>query len=91
MVRELVKIGTGQTKDIAILDAEELSKYLIKIDDVSASISYYAWAECGTVDGDALWRILKKTIVGTVTTYAWADGNQKFDNVWTNRTSLTYT
>jgi hypothetical protein len=40
--------------------------------------------------GDAAWRIKKILTVGAETTILYADGNTAFDNVWNNRTGLSY-
>jgi len=90
MTREVVKIGTGKTKDIPILQAEDLSKFIILIDEPDSNTAYYGFAEPGSSTSDPVWRIMKKSVSGTVTSYLWADGNTKFDNIWDNRTSLSY-
>jgi hypothetical protein len=40
---------------------------------------------------EAKWRILKISKSGYVTTFALADGDENYDNVWDNRAALTYT
>ncbi|HHE64449.1 MAG TPA: hypothetical protein ENL09_00310 [Bacteroidetes bacterium] len=90
MTRELVKIGTGQTKDIPVLQAEDLSKFIIYIDEPDANTAYYGFAEPGSSTSDPVWRIMKKVVSGTVTAYLWADGDTNFDNVWDSRASLSY-
>ena len=52
--------------------------------------SYIGYADLGTANADAGWRIKKTVVAGTVTTITYADGNKLFDNVWDNRTSLSY-
>lgn len=64
-----------------------------KLDDVSTSnITYAGKAAIGSSGASAVWRIMKIDESGTPTTLSitWADGNSNFDNVWDNRTSLTY-
>jgi len=90
MTRDLIKIGTGETKDTVLLQAEDTTKYKIIIDDASSTVSYYGWAQIGSATSSAVWRIMKKTISSTITTYTWADGNTSFDNIWDNRASLSY-
>ena len=62
----------------------------VRVDDVSASVTYVGEALVGTADSAATWRIKRITITSTITDIKWADGNQFFDNIWDNRTSLTY-
>lgn len=61
----------------------------VLIDEASGA-TYFGFCKPGTATSDAYWRILKMTESGTVTTFAFADGDDLFDNVWDNRTSLTY-
>jgi len=56
------------------------------------STVYHGWAEPGTAEGTALWRIVKETVDGSQRTLElnWVDGNTNFDNVWTARVGLIY-
>jgi len=63
----------------------------LRIDtDNPSGTNYVGFAEIGTANADAKWRIKKTVTAGTVTTVTYADGNKLFDNVWDNRTSLSY-
>lgn len=62
----------------------------ILIDEIDASTSYFGFANPDTLTSEASWAIMKKTVSGTVTTYAWADGDTDYNNIWDNRTSLSY-
>lgn len=62
----------------------------LRIDEVSASLTYIGDAETGTAATAAKWRVKKIEKTGTETVVTWADGNDKHDNVWDNRVSLTY-
>ncbi len=63
----------------------------LRIDtDNPSGTNYVGFAETGTANADAKWRIKKTVTAGTVTTVTYADGNKLFDNVWDNRTSLSY-
>ena len=65
----------------------------IVIDEAStANITYVGKAPIGSSQSSAGWQIMKMDESGTPTTLAitWADGNANYDNVWDNRTSLTY-
>lgn len=63
----------------------------LRIDTGSpAGTNYYGYAELGTANSDALWRIKKVVTTGTVTEVTYADGNKLFDNVWDDRATLSY-
>lgn len=62
----------------------------MRVDEPDANTTYQGWAEPGSVNGGAVWRIRKVAKSGTVTTITWADGNVNFDNIWDNRASLSY-
>ena len=61
-----------------------------RVDDTStADIIYIGKAAAGAVTSAAVWQICQlDTSDGTVKT--WADGNGNYDNIWDNRTSLSY-
>jgi hypothetical protein len=58
--------------------------------DVVDTVSYLGEATPGTATSSATWRIKKITEVGSDVTIEYADGNTAFDNVWDNRTGLSY-
>lgn len=61
-----------------------------RVDDIStASVTYVGEAVVGGSAASAIWRIKRiDETSGIVIT--WADGNSNFDNIWNNRTGLTY-
>ena len=61
-----------------------------RIDAVDSSTTYIGHAIIGTAESAASWRIKKIVVVDTVTSILWADGNANADNIWNNRTSITY-
>jgi hypothetical protein len=74
-------------RQVSIIEVDALKV----IDDYAiAGTEYIGWAQCGAVAGDPIWKIMRKTTVASVDTIEWADGNTKFDNIWTNRAALTY-
>lgn len=81
-----------QRQPIFVDDATYANRYDY---DGSANVVYSGWAEPGTDDEEDTWRICK-FVYGTfgsetvVTQRLWADGDNKFDNVWDDRASLTY-
>jgi len=60
------------------------------IDEVDSSTMYIGKALVGTATSAALWQIKKMTVSSTVTTFNYADGNDSYDNIWDNRTGLSY-
>lgn len=64
-------------------------KLLQLIDEASATITYIGKAQTDSSTSSALWQIERiDTSAGTA--IKWADGDDKFDNVWTDRAILTY-
>lgn len=61
------------------------------VDEASSSVLYVGEASIGANQASAVWRIKKVTTSGTQLVTTWADGNADFDNIWSNRASLTYT
>ena len=60
------------------------------VDNVDANTSYYGMANPGTPTSSSYWKIQKKTVVGTVTSYLYAEGNSSFDKEWDERATYTY-
>ncbi len=60
--------------------------------DAQSRLIYFGKATPGTPTGEARWQIRKMEYDANsnLTAIKWADGNQSFDNVWDNRTSLSY-
>jgi hypothetical protein len=64
-----------------------------RMDTASATgITYVGKAQPGTSTASALWQIQKLDETGTPETLVitYADGNAEFDNVWSDRLSLSY-
>jgi len=63
----------------------------LRYDPVSSTVSYLGVAVTGSAEGDAVWSIRRITFTaaGSVTV-EYADGNNRFDNIWSNRAGLTY-
>lgn len=61
-----------------------------RVDDTStANTVYIGYADIGSSEAAAVWRIKKiNTTSGADTT--WADGDDNYDNVWDDRTILSY-
>lgn len=60
------------------------------IDDASSTVSYYGFASPGTATSDEFWRIIKKEISGTVTSFLYAEGDLSYSYIWDDRASYTY-
>jgi predicted extracellular nuclease len=58
-------------------------------DQTNPSYIYIGKAAVGSSESAAVWQIQRIPTSGIVTA-VYADGNGNFDNVWTNRGSLTY-
>ena len=70
---------------------ELLQNYTILQDDESSILQYVGWAEFGSDTNTSVWRIRRITFdsLGD-SAWEWADANDEFDNIWDNRTSLSY-
>jgi hypothetical protein len=62
----------------------------LRIDDASATVTYFGYAVPGTTDDAAAWGIKRMTVVGTETLIEYANGNTDLNSVWNNRASLSY-
>ena len=62
----------------------------VRLDEVSDTLFYVGKAEIGKVDSDANWLIVRYTTVGSILKAEYANGSEAFNQVWNNRTSLTY-
>lgn len=89
--------GTSDTASYRIptsasSSASSSSRYAIQIDeDTSTNVTYIGWALPGSSTSSAIWRITKINDASSPDmTMTWADSDDNFDNVWVNRTSLTY-
>lgn len=63
---------------------------IVYVDDASATVSYYGWAAPGSLVSAATWRLMKKNVVGDVTSYLYASGTIEYDKVWNSRASYIY-
>jgi len=64
--------------------------YSIAVDEFSETITYVGTAIAGSAYSNPVWQIKKIETSGTQTLIKFADGNVLFDNIWNNRTSLSY-
>ena len=61
-----------------------------RIDVISDIMYYLGWAKHGTLEDEAKWKIKRIYQIGTVWYQEFADGNEFYDNVWDDRSVLTY-
>lgn len=67
-----------------------MSEKAVIIDTVSDSLTYIGKAAVGIIESEPFWSVRRLSTTGGVLKIDWADGNEEFDNVWTNRGSLSY-
>ena len=65
--------------------------YTTRVDVADATTTYVGNAAVGASQAAAVWRIFRLTsLVGGGLVIEYADGDANFENIWNNRTSLTY-
>lgn len=62
----------------------------VLLDTSSSSTVYVGEAVPNSATSSALWRVYKVAVGATSTAVTFADGNDDFDNIWDDRSSLTY-
>jgi hypothetical protein len=70
-------------------DTED-KRLTVRLDQVSDNLFYVGKALIGKVDSDANWLIVKYTTTGVILKSEYANGSEAFNQVWNNRTTLTY-
>lgn len=78
------KVGNVKYPNVIVVGNPES----VRIDD-TGTYQYFGNATIGSAEGDAVWKISRLTSANPQA-LLWADGNANYDNVWTNRASLTY-
>lgn len=56
----------------------------------TANVVYVGYAAVGSASSSSVWRIVRYTITNGDVVGEFADGDVDFDNVWDNRTGLSY-
>ena len=59
-------------------------------DSSTAGTTYYGYAVAGTAVNAQGWAIKKVVVSGGTTNYLWSSGSLTLNQIWNNRTSLTY-
>ena len=61
------------------------------VDETDGTVIFEGFPDEGSpATSVAKWAIRKQAKVGTVWTTTWCDGDQKKDNIWDDRATLTY-
>ena len=71
--------------------AWQTSPKCLRIDEPSATETYFGFAVIGSDPADPVWRIMKMTQVGTETLIQYSGGNTDYNSIWDDRLSYTYT
>ena len=61
-----------------------------RIDVAGGGVTYKGYSVAGALDTIPAWRIKRETVLGAITTIEYADGNDFYDNIWSNRAALSY-
>lgn len=64
--------------------------YAKRYDQIDVTTAYLGNAPVGANENSSVWQIQRLTFNGDDVSVQFADGNASFDNVWANRTSLSY-
>lgn len=80
----------ARNKDWNLILSEYSDNFTTLVDEVDATTTYIGKAAPGTSTSAARWQIYKVSIVSTVTTIAYAGGDDAFNQVWDDRASLSY-
>lgn len=89
---EIFVVNAGKRVQEVSVTSEDSSIFAIRIDDVSTTgITYVGKATVGSSPSSPVWQIQKLDESGTpvTTVITWAGGGS-FNQIWDNRTSLTY-
>lgn len=62
----------------------------VRVDDVSATLTYIGEAAVGASPSSPVWRIQRVEVVGSETRIQYANGSTSWNSAWDNRASLTY-
>lgn len=79
---------TKDKREITIIEPDVLKE--IVDTTTTANTIYSCRAACDSHVDAAVWQIQRTVTVAGVSTTEWADGDGKFDNIASNRATLTY-
>ena len=73
------------------INTDAASDEALIIDDYTTTdVTYFGYAVAGSVTSTETWKIKRLDDTGNFPVFTWADGNTKYDNIWDDRTSLSY-
>jgi hypothetical protein len=78
---------TKDKRDLVIIEPDVLKEV---IDAATVGTIYSCRAACGSHVDAAVWQVSRTVTLAGVSTTEWADGDGKFDNIASNRATLTY-
>ena len=80
----------ARTKDWNLVVQEANDNFTTLIDAADSSTTYIGKAKLGTATTESRWQVKKISVNGSVTTIAFAGGDDAFNDVWDDRASLSY-
>ena len=87
----LANISTKATAILDELQSDISDKRLtVRLDQVSDNLFYVGKALIGANESSSVWQVVRYTQTGTILKSEYANGNEAFDQVWNDRTTLTY-
>ena len=86
---EITKLDPDQIEDLPVQVNQVV--FAKRTDIVNDNLIYKGEAYVGSSSANPVWRIRRLTISNDGDVIEeWADGNDNFDNIWNDRTGLTY-
>lgn len=93
-------VGSKRGLDVNVADitidksndsiATESYEQSTRVDEASATVTYFGFAPVGSSESSSVWKIKRLTVSGSVTKLEYADGDTSYNNNWSNRASLSY-
>lgn len=68
---------------------EDAQKYAFRLDDSATPVLYIGQAATGSAESNASWRISRLDMTAGLS-ITWASGSPAFNQIWSNRTGLSY-
>lgn len=62
----------------------------VRLDEVSDTLFYVGKALVGSLDSESKWQIVRYSTTGVILKAEYTNGLESFNQIWNNRTSLTY-
>lgn len=88
---EVINVGDSTTPKLRqVVSTSGSGVEATRLDDAGSGITYIGWATPGTATSAASWKIMRMTDSGLDCYTEFADGDSNYDNIWDNRTGLSY-